>query len=226
MKKAILLLSGGLDSATCGLIARDMGFELHALSFSYGQRHGCELLAAQRVAAFIGVCGHRIAHIDLAALGGSALTSSDIDVPKDGAGTGIPVTYVPARNLIFLSYAVACAEALGECSDIFIGVNSVDYSGYPDCRPEFISAFQKMANLATAAGVSGRELTIHAPLMRLTKSEIIKTGVKAGMDYAITHSCYDPDPQTGAACGRCDSCRIRKKGFEDAGITDPTLYSA
>jgi len=224
MKKAILLLSGGLDSSTCGLIARDMGFELYALSFSYGQRHAYELLAAQKVASSLGVKEHRIVDIDLSALGGSALTSTSIDVPKGGSSPGIPVTYVPARNLIFLSYALAWAEVLGDCLDIFIGVNYIDYSGYPDCRPEFIAAFQKMANLATVAGVSGSELTIHAPLMQYSKADIIKIGAKAGLDYAITHSCYDPDPKTGGACGSCDSCLIRKKGFEAAGISDPTKY--
>jgi len=207
-------------------MARDMGFELYALSFSYGQRHACELLAAERVAAAIGVRERRIVSIDRSAFGGSALTSGGIDVPKGGVGPGIPVTYVPARNLIFLSYAAAWAEALGDCQDIFIGVNSVDYSGYPDCRPEFIAAFQKAANLATAAGVGGRELTVHAPLMRLSKADIIKIGAKAGFDYGITHSCYDPDPKTGASCGRCDSCRLRKKGFGEAGFPDPAKYSA
>ncbi|MDR0331410.1 MAG: 7-cyano-7-deazaguanine synthase QueC, partial [Chitinispirillales bacterium] len=208
----------------------DMGFELHALSFSYGQRHALELLSAQRVAQYLGVREHRIVDIDLGSLGGSALTSSDIAVPKDGPSGGIPVTYVPARNTIFLSYALAWAEVLGGvenpgyCTDIFIGVNSVDYSGYPDCRPEFIEAFRKVANLATAAGATGHEITIHTPLIFLTKAEIIKIGVKSGLDYGITHSCYDPNPKTGAACGECESCRIRKNGFEEAGVGDPTNY--
>jgi 7-cyano-7-deazaguanine synthase len=230
MKKAVVLLSGGLDSATCGVVARDSGFELYALSFSYGQRHALELLAARRVAAFLGAAEHRVVEIDLSSIGGSALTSGGIDVPKGGVGGGIPVTYVPARNTIFLSYALAWAEVLGGrqggecCTDIFIGVNSIDYSGYPDCRPEYIEAFQKMANLATAAGVSGRETTIHAPLISMTKAEIIKLGAKSGIDYGITHSCYDPDKTTGKACGECDSCIIRKKGFLEAGVPDPTDY--
>jgi len=244
MKKAILLLSGGLDSATCGIVARDMGFDIYAMSFSYGQRHVFELSAARDVARFLNAIEHRVVSIDLAAFGGSALTSRGIDVPKSrGAGaigSGIPATYVPARNTIFLSYALAWAETLGMaqagetptapdatgyCRDIFIGVNSVDYSGYPDCRPEYIAAFQKMANLATAAGVGGYGVTIHTPLISLSKAEIIKIGVKAGFDYGRTHSCYDPNPETGGACGACDSCQIRKKGFEQAGVPDPTRYS-
>ncbi len=230
MKKAIVLLSGGLDSATCGVAARDSGFELYALSFSYGQRHAFELLAAQKVAAFLGVAEHRIVNIDLSSLGGSALTSGDIDVPKRGLGTGVPVTYVPARNTIFLSYALAWAEALGRlgsseyCTDIFIGVNCIDYSGYPDCRPEYMEAFRNLANLATVAGINGHEMTIHTPLIYMNKAEIIKLGVKSGLDYGITHSCYDPDPK-GRACGECDSCIIRKKGFEEAGVPDPTIYA-
>jgi len=230
MKKAVLLLSGGLDSATCGVAAREAGFELYALSFSYGQRHAFELLAAQRVAAFLGVAEHRIVNIDLSSLGGSALTSGHIDVPKEGLGVGIPVTYVPARNTIFLSYALAWAEALGKlggdeyCTDIFIGVNCIDYSGYPDCRPEYMEAFRKLANLATVAGVNGHEMTIHTPLIYLNKAEIIKLGAKSGFDYRITHSCYDPEQKTGRACGKCDSCIIRRKGFEEAGIPDPTVY--
>jgi len=230
MKKAVVLLSGGLDSATCGVVARESGFELYALSFSYGQRHAFELLAAQRVAAYLGVAEHRIVNIDLSSLGGSALTSDHIDVPKSGLGVGIPVTYVPARNTIFLSYALAWAEALGGfgggeyCTDIFIGVNCVDYSGYPDCRPEYMEAFRKMANLATVAGINGHEMTIHTPLIYLNKAEIITLGVKSGLDYGITHSCYDPEPKTGRACGACDSCIIRRRGFEEAGIPDPTVY--
>jgi 7-cyano-7-deazaguanine synthase len=237
MKKAVILLSGGLDSATCGVIARDMGFEVYALSFSYGQRNTFELDAAREVARFLGVKEHRVIDIDLAAFGGSALfESSEVGVPKGGdvdvSASRIPSTYVPARNTIFLSYALAWAEALGGggdaefCGDIFIGVNNVDYSGYPDCRPEYIAAFQKMANLATVAGVSGRETVIHTPLMSLSKAEIIKIGVKAGFDYGVTRTCYDPDSRDGGACGACDSCRIRKKGFEEAGVADPTKYSA
>ncbi|MDR2694154.1 MAG: 7-cyano-7-deazaguanine synthase QueC [Chitinispirillales bacterium] len=228
-KKAVVLLSGGLDSATCGVAARDMGFELYALSFSYGQRHAFELLAAQRVAAFLGVAEHRIVNIDLSSLGGSALTSGDIDVPKRGLGVGVPVTYVPARNTVFLAYALAWAEALGGlgaceyCTDIFIGVNCIDYSGYPDCRPEYMEAFRKLANLATVAGINGHEMTVHTPLIYLNKAEIIKLGVKSGLDYGFTHSCYAPDPN-GRACGECDSCIIRKKGFEEAGVPDPTVY--
>jgi len=232
-KKAILLLSGGLDSATCGVIARDMGFELYALSFSYGQRHSFELLSAQNVAKFLGVREHRIVSIGLEAFGGSsALTSDDIAVPKGRnleSDSGIPPTYVPARNTVFLSYGLVWAEALGGgnpehcCTDIFIGVNSVDYSGYPDCRPEFIRAFQAMANLATVAGISGQSITIHTPLITYSKADIIRVGAKAGMDYSLTHSCYDPSP-SGAACGSCDSCQIRKKGFEQAGLPDPTRY--
>jgi 7-cyano-7-deazaguanine synthase len=231
MKKAVVLLSGGLDSATTGAVALNMGFELYALSFSYGQRHVFELLAARRVAQFLGVREHRIVDIDLSSLGGSALTSSDIGVPKEErGGGGVPVTYVPARNTIFLAYALAWAEVLGGpreldyCTDIFIGVNCVDYSGYPDCRPEYIEAFRKLANLATVAGISGREMTIHAPLIHLTKADIIKIGVKSGLDYGITHSCYDPDKSSGGACGECESCRIRKKGFKEAGVADPTNY--
>jgi 7-cyano-7-deazaguanine synthase len=229
-KRAIVLLSGGLDSATAGAAARGMGFELYALSFFYGQRHAFELRAAARVAEFLAVAEHRVVNIDLASLGGSALTSRGIDVPKGGAADGIPLTYVPARNTIFLSYALAWAEALGAqaggeyCTDIFIGVNSVDYSGYPDCRPEYIEAFRKMANLATVAGINGHEMSIHTPLIRLTKAEIIKMGTAFGLDYGITHSCYDPDGETGAACGECDSCRIRRRGFEEAGVPDPTVY--
>jgi 7-cyano-7-deazaguanine synthase len=223
MKNAILLLSGGLDSSTCGLIARAMGFDIYALSFSYGQRHSFELRAAGKVAQYLNAREHRIADVSQAAFGGSALTSKDIDVPKGGVdATRIPVTYVPARNTIFLSYALAWAEVVGAC-DIFIGANSVDYSGYPDCRPEYIAAFQNMANLATAAAISGRKLTVHAPLMQLTKADIIKIGVSQGFDYGMTHSCYDPSPD-GLACGACDSCRLRKKGFEEAGVPDPTKY--
>jgi 7-cyano-7-deazaguanine synthase len=225
-KKAVLLLSGGIDSATCGAIAKKEGFSLYALSFSYGQRHSIELEAAKKIAAHLGVVTHTVARIDLRMFGGSALTAS-IEVPKspDGVLPGtaaIPVTYVPARNTIFLSYALAWAEVLGS-ADIFIGVNAVDYSGYPDCRPEFIRAFEKTANLGTRAGVQGARFTIHTPLISLTKSAIIAAGAALGLDFGLTHSCYDPSPE-GAACGACDSCLIRKKGFEQAGLADPTRY--
>jgi 7-cyano-7-deazaguanine synthase len=224
--KVVVLLSGGLDSATVLAIARSEGYELYALSFSYGQRHIFELEAARRVAASIGVAAHRIAEIDLRVFGGSALTG-DIDVPKgrtaDEMGHGIPITYVPARNTIFLSFALAWAEVLGS-SDIFIGVNALDYSGYPDCRPEFIEAFEKMSNLATKAGVEGRQaLQVHTPLIALTKAQIIAKGIELGVDYGLTSSCYDPSPQ-GAPCGQCDSCLLRLKGFRENGIEDPLQY--
>jgi 7-cyano-7-deazaguanine synthase len=225
-KKAVVLLSGGLDSATVLAIARSQGYELYALSFSYGQRHVIELDAARRVSAAIGVKDHRIAAIDLRVFGGSALTA-DIAVPK-GRGTeemshGIPITYVPARNTIFLSFALAWAEVLGS-SDIFIGVNALDYSGYPDCRPEFIAAFETMANLATRAGVEGRQmLKVHTPLIALTKAEIIHKGIELGVDYGLTSSCYDPGP-AGEPCGQCDSCLLRRKGFRGNGIEDPLVY--
>ena len=226
-KSAVVLLSGGLDSATCLAIAREQGFRTLAISFRYGQRHAVELAAAQRVAKALGADRHQIADIDLRAFGGSALTA-DIDVPKDRAEaemeSGVPITYVPARNTIFLSFALALAE-VEQASDIFIGVNAVDYSGYPDCRPEFVSAFEAMANLATkAAVVDGRKLTIHAPLMHLTKSEIIETGIKLGVDYGLTISCYDPTPE-GLSCGHCDSCQLRRKGFAEADLPDPTRYA-
>jgi 7-cyano-7-deazaguanine synthase len=222
-KKAVILLSGGLDSATVLAIAKADGYDLYALSFFYGQRHAWELEAAKRVAASIGVAQHRIAEIDLRAFGGSALTA-DIAVPKGRApeemAHGIPITYVPARNTIFLAFALAWAEVLG-ASDIFLGVNALDYSGYPDCRPEFIAAFEKMANLATKAGVEGRQnLRIHTPLIALTKAQIIATGRELGVDYGLTSSCYDPGP-TGAPCGQCDSCLLRQKGFRENGIEDP-----
>jgi 7-cyano-7-deazaguanine synthase len=225
-KNAVVLLSGGLDSATVLAIARSQGYELYALSFSYGQRHIQELEAAARVAAFIGVTSHRIAHIDLRIFGGSALTG-DIAVPKGRAieemSHGIPVTYVPARNTIFLSFALAWAEVIGS-SDIFIGVNALDYSGYPDCRPEFIRAFEKMANLATKAGVEGRQaLRIHTPLIALSKAQIIAKGIELGVDYSLTSSCYDPSP-AGEPCGQCDSCLLRQKGFRENGIEDPLRY--
>ena len=225
MKRAVVLLSGGLDSATCLAIARAQGFACYALSFAYGQRHSSELEAARRVADALGVVVHQVATIDLRAFGGSALTD-DIEVPKgdsaDGIGAGIPVTYVPARNTIFLSFALGWAEVLA-AHDLFIGVNALDYSGYPDCRPEFLAAFQRVADLGTKAGVEGNPFTIHAPLIDLTKAEIIRRGVALGVDYAMTHSCYDPDPR-GRACGRCDSCLLRRRGFERAGMADPTVY--
>ena len=222
-----MLLSGGLDSATVLAIARAEGFEPYALSFSYGQRHVWELEAAKRVAASIGAAQHRIAQIDLRIFGGSALTA-DIAVPKgramDEMAHGIPVTYVPARNTIFLSFALAWAEVL-ESSDVFIGVNALDYSGYPDCRPEFIQAFETMANLATKAGVEGRQrLRIHTPLIALTKAQIIAKGIELGVDYALTSSCYDPSEE-GEPCGQCDSCLLRQKGFRENGIVDPLNYS-
>ena len=267
MDEAVVLLSGGLDSATVAAMAKAGGYELYALSFKYGQRHAVELEAAARVAKSLGVKEHKIAEIDLRLFGGSALTA-DIAVPKDRdeatMAADIPVTYVPARNTIFLSFALAYAEVL-EAKDIFIGVNAVDYSGYPDCRPEFIAAFQKMANLATAyavqrsevrgqrsagnkeggqqadhsheqaerrltaksgdfAGAKTDKITIHSPLIEMTKAEIIKAGAALGVDYAMTLSCYDPTPQ-GEACGHCDSCSLRAKGFKDAGLADPTIYS-
>jgi 7-cyano-7-deazaguanine synthase len=225
-KKAVVLLSGGLDSSTVLAIARSQGYALYALSFSYGQRHVIELEAARRIAASIGVQDHRIAAIDLRVFGGSALTA-DIAVPKgrdaDQMSHGIPITYVPARNTIFLSFALAWAEVLGS-SDIFIGVNALDYSGYPDCRPEFIAAFEKMANLATKAGVEGRQaLRIHTPLIDLTKAQIVRRGLELGVDYGLTCSCYDPSP-TGEPCGQCDSCLLRQKGFRENGIHDPLPY--
>jgi len=228
MAEAIVLLSGGLDSATTLAIARREGFACRALSFRYGQRHSREIDAARRVARSLGTVEHRLIDIDLGALGGSALTDSQIDVPKDrvdlGEGGAIPPTYVPARNTIFLSYALAWAETLG-VFDIFIGVNSTDYSGYPDCRAEFIAAFEAMANLATAAAVQGKgRYRIRTPILHMSKAEIIRTGTQLGVDYSLTHSCYDPDPQ-GRSCGRCDSCRLRLKGFSEAGLQDPIQYA-
>ena len=225
-KKAVVLLSGGLDSATVLAIARCQGYEPYALSFSYGQRHIWELEAAARVAASIGAADHKVAKIDLRIFGGSALTA-DIAVPKgrgmEEMGRGIPITYVPARNTIFLSFALAWAEVLGS-SDIFIGVNALDYSGYPDCRPEFIEAFEKMANLATKAGVEGHQaLKIHTPLIAMSKAEIIAKGMELGVDYALTSSCYDPTA-TGEPCGQCDSCLLRQKGFRENGREDPLRY--
>jgi 7-cyano-7-deazaguanine synthase len=220
LKKAVVLVSGGLDSVTALAIAQSKGFDCHALSVDYGQRHHSELDAAKRVAELASV-PLKILPLDLRTIGGSALTD-DIDVPENG-NAGIPVTYVPARNTIMLSLALAQAEVLG-ADDIFIGVNAVDYSGYPDCRPEFIAAFQQMARLATRAGVEGREMTIHTPLIDLTKAEIIQQGVALGIDYSITVSCYQADRE-GRACGVCDSCRIRKEGFSAAGVPDPTRYA-
>lgn len=225
MRKAICLLSGGLDSTTCLAIARRDGYDCYSLSFNYGQRHIFELEAARRVASSLGATIHREVSIDLRAFGGSALTSA-IEVPKHRStaemDAGIPITYVPARNTIFLSFAMAWAEVL-EASDVFIGVNAVDYSGYPDCRPEFIAAFETMANLATKAGVEGRtRFTVHAPLLTRTKAGIIELGSEAGVDFALTHSCYDPGPD-GRPCGGCDSCLLRAKGFAEAGIRDTLL---
>jgi 7-cyano-7-deazaguanine synthase len=223
-RTAIVLVSGGLDSATCLAIARAEGYRCHALSFQYGQRHRAELGAATQVAAQLGAIEHRVMQIDLAAFGGSALTDVAIAVPEDGAaGASIPVTYVPARNTVFLAFALAWAEVL-QAHDIFIGVNAVDYSGYPDCRPEFIAAFEHMANLATREGVEGREpLRIRTPLIDLTKAEIIRRGTALGVDFGTTVSCYQADEQ-GLACGRCDSCRLRRAGFDTAGLPDPTRY--
>jgi 7-cyano-7-deazaguanine synthase len=222
-KPAVVLLSGGLDSATVLALARSEGYACYALSFAYGQRHAWELTAAARVAGALGVAEHRVAQIDLRAFGGSALTD-EIDVPKGRAAEemahGIPVTYVPARNTIFLSFALAWAEVLG-ASDIFLGVNALDYSGYPDCRPEYIEAFERMANLATRAGVEGTQrLRIHTPLIALTKAQIIAEGLALGVDYGLTSSCYDPSPE-GRPCGECDSCLLRQKGFAEAGASDP-----
>ena len=224
--KAVVLLSGGVDSTTAAALTAREGFAIHALTLAYGQRHALEIEAARRVATALGVVRHEVLTIDLRAFGGSALTA-DIEVPKDRApeamAHGIPVTYVPARNTIFLAFALAWAEVLG-ASDIVIGVNVYDYSGYPDCRPEFIEAFERMADLATKAGVEGRQrLRIRTPLIRLTKAEIIRAGTAAGVDYALTLSCYDPAPD-GAACGRCDSCALRRKGFGEADVPDPTRY--
>ena len=225
-KKAVILSSGGIDSTTAMAMAKHEGYELYSLSFDYGQRHAVELEAAARTAAALGARQHLVIRIDLGKIGGSALTD-EIAVPhgrsEEQLASGIPVTYVPARNTIFLSYALAWAEVL-EAADIFIGVNAVDYSGYPDCRPEYIRAFEAMANLAIKAAVEGKlKISIRTPLIRMTKAEIIRTGTELGVDYRLTHSCYDPDAQ-GRACGDCDSCLLRKKGFREAGIPDPTMY--
>lgn len=225
MKRAVVLLSGGLDSATTLALCRREGFEPCALSFDYGQRHDIELVAAKRVAASLGAREHRIAQIDLRIFGGSALTD-EIPVPKnqdEEKTSGIPITYVPARNTIFLSYALAWCEALG-AADIFIGANAIDYSGYPDCRPTFISAFEQLANVATKAGVEGTQFRIHAPLLSMSKRQIIEKGTELGVDFSLTHSCYHPTADS-RACGECDSCRIRLEGFRAAGLQDPIAYA-
>ncbi len=222
MKKAVILYSGGLDSTTCMAIAREKGYAPYALSFAYGQRHSVELEKAREYAPQVGAVDHMVVDIDLRQMGGSALTD-EIEVPKGGVEAGaIPVTYVPARNTIFLSFALGWAEVLG-AADIYIGVNALDYSGYPDCRPEFIQSFQQLANLATKAGVEGTPYQIHTPLIDLTKAQTIEWGVKLGVDYRLTHSCYDPTP-AGLACGSCDSCILRLKGFADVGLDDPVGY--
>jgi 7-cyano-7-deazaguanine synthase len=226
MKRAVVLLSGGLDSATCLAWARAEGFACHTLAIDYGQRHARELEAARRVAAALGAVEHREVRVDLGAIGGSALTSR-LEVPKDRdpreMAHGIPVTYVPARNTVFLGLALGWAEVLG-ARDLVAGMNAVDYSGYPDCRPEFLHAFEQLAKLATRAGVEGAGFTVHAPLMSLDKAGIVQLGIRLGVDYALTHSCYDPSP-AGEACGRCDACLLRLKGFHEAGIEDPARYS-
>lgn len=221
MKSAIVLLSGGLDSMVCAALAREAGFSVIALTVDYGQRHGVELDSARRIASSL-ADRHIVLPLDLRAFGGSALTG-DIDVPKAGVGEGIPVTYVPARNTIFLSLALGLGEARG-ARDIFIGVNALDYSGYPDCRPEFIAEFERLANVATKAGVEGEQFTVHAPLLHMTKADIAREAQRLGLDAAQSHSCYDPAPD-GRACGECDACRLRAKGFADAGIEDPTVYA-
>jgi 7-cyano-7-deazaguanine synthase len=220
--RAIVLLSGGLDSATAAAIAKRAGFELYALTIAYGQRHSHELESARAVAEALNVARHVELQVDLSTFGGSALTA-DLDVPKDRAldGSEIPATYVPARNTVFLSLALAWAETLG-ARDIFVGVNALDYSGYPDCRPEFIEAFERLASVATKAGVEGSTLTIHAPLIRMSKADIIRKGLELGVDYGLTHSCYDPD-ESGRPCGHCDSCQLRAKGFAEVGMADPAL---
>lgn len=220
-KKAVILLSGGLDSATVVAMAKADGFACYTMSFDYGQRHRAELQAAERVARDLGVVEHKVIGLNLNGIGGSALTDSSIDVPE-APSEGIPVTYVPARNTVFLSLALGWAEVLG-ARDIFIGVNAVDYSGYPDCRPEFVESFERMANLATKAGVEGQGFTIQAPLQMLSKADIVKAGTRLGVDYSLTVSCYQADDQ-GRACGKCDSCRLRAEGFATAGIPDPTHY--
>jgi 7-cyano-7-deazaguanine synthase len=223
-KRAVVLLSGGLDSATCLAIARDLGFDCYALSVAYGQRHAAELTASKRVAAALGACEHRLARVGLGEFGGSALTDPAIAVPVAGAVGGIPVTYVPARNTVFLALCLAWAEAAG-ARDLFIGVNALDYSGYPDCRPEFVAAFEAMANLATKAGVEGDRFRVRTPLIGLSKAQIVREGTRLGLDLGMSWSCYDPTPEL-KHCGRCDSCRLRAKGFAEAGLADPTDYAA
>ncbi len=220
-KKAVILVSGGLDSTTVLAMARAQGYACYTLSFDYGQRHRAELAAAERVSDALGDVEHKVVHLNLDSIGGSALTDTSIAVPEE-ASEGIPITYVPARNTVFLSIALGWAEVL-EAHDIFIGVNAVDYSGYPDCRPEFIAAFEATANLATRAGVEGQRITVHTPLIDLTKGEIIQAGIDLGVDYSLTVSCYQAT-EDGLACGRCDSCRLRRQGFVDAGVEDPTRY--
>jgi len=220
-KRAVILVSGGLDSTTVLAMARAQGYACYTLSFDYGQRHRAELFAAQRVSTALGDVEHKVVKLNLDSIGGSALTDLSIAVPEDET-PGIPVTYVPARNTVFLSIALGWAEVLGAC-DIFIGVNAVDYSGYPDCRPEYIAAFEQMANLATRAGVEGQKITIHTPLMKLGKGDIIRAGIALGVDYSLTVSCYQANVH-GEACGKCDSCRLRRQGFIDAGLPDPTNY--
>jgi 7-cyano-7-deazaguanine synthase len=223
-RKAVVLLSGGMDSAVVVAIAKAQGFDVHALSVRYGQRHTSELDAAQRVAAQLGVAGHKTVDVDLRSIGGSALTDAGIDVPTTGdTGSTIPVTYVPARNTIMLSLALGWAEVLG-ANDIFCGVNAVDYSGYPDCRPEFVAAFERLANLATKAGVEGAGLRVHAPLQFMSKADIAREGVRLGVDFGLTVSCYQADAE-GRACGECDACRLRAQGFDAAGVADPTRYA-
>lgn len=224
MKPAVVLLSGGLDSATTLAIARAQGYDCHCLSVDYGQRHVAELAAAERVAAALGARDRRVIHLDMNQFGGSALTDASIAVPTGGVRPGIPVTYVPARNTIMLSLALAWAEVLG-AQDIFVGVNAVDYSGYPDCRPEFIRAFEAMANLATKAAVEGHRLAVHAPLIDLSKADIVRKGRELGVDYGLTVSCYQANAD-GQACGDCDSCRLRREGFAAAGVADPTRYQS
>jgi 7-cyano-7-deazaguanine synthase len=223
-KRAVVLLSGGLDSATVAALAKHAGFAIYALSFDYGQRHRSELRAAARVAAHIGVADHRTVRIDLRAIGGSALTDDAIAVPKDALGAqGVPITYVPARNTIFLALALGYAETAG-ASDLFYGANALDYSGYPDCRPAFVEAFERLANVATKAAIEGSPFRVHAPLMAMNKSEIIRKGIELGIDFSLTQSCYDPSG-SGRACGHCDSCLLRKRGFVEAGVADPTTYA-
>jgi 7-cyano-7-deazaguanine synthase len=224
MKKAVILLSGGLDSATCLAMAKTQGFACYALTFAYGQRHQAELVTAKTIAAQMGAQEHRVVTLDIGQFGGSALTDSQIDVPKYQVDNAIPVTYVPARNTIFLSIALGFAEVIG-AQDIFIGANVVDYSGYPDCRPEYIKSFEKMANLATKAAIEGATFTIQTPLMYLTKSEIIQAGIQLGIDYGLTVSCYQLTPD-GIACGHCASCHLRRQGFEQASVVDPTRYQS